>query len=324
MIFESILIIGFAIILDLVVGDPRNKYHPTAWIGNFISNLVPLFKNENIHLEKFGGILIVLISTAVVGGLLVVLNLKLDSIIGNELLTIIVTIIVGAILLKTTIAIRGMEKHALAVADALENDDIDDARANLAMITKRKTKDLDKNHVLSGVLESISENTVDGVTGPLFYFSLFGLPGAFVYRVINTIDSMIGYKTEMFRNLGWFGANCDTILNYLPSRITGLVMVLASMLLGNDWKQSYEILKKDSCKTSSPNAGYPMAALAGALDTKFQKVDHYSIGAGSNYLSIQHVHSAIVLMKVTTVLFFGIVTIPIITILSYLGLTILA
>jgi len=324
MIFESILIIGFAIILDLIVGDPRSKYHPTAWIGNLISNLVPLFKNENAHFEKFGGILIVLISTTVVGGLLIVFNLKLDSIIGNELLTIIVTIIVSAILLKTTIAIRGMEKHALAVADALENDDIDEARANLAMITKRKTKDLDKNHILSGVLESISENTVDGITGPMFYFALFGLPGAFVYRVINTIDSMIGYKTEMFRNLGWFGANCDNVLNFLPSRITGLVMVLASMLLGNNWKQSYQILKKDSDKTSSPNAGYPMAALAGALDTKFQKVDHYTIGSGSVYLSIKHVRSAIVLMKVTTVLFFGLVTIPIITILSYLGLTIIA
>jgi adenosylcobinamide-phosphate synthase len=275
-------------------------------------------------LEKFGGILIALISTAIVGGLFIVLNLKLDSIIGNELLAIIVTIVVGTILLKTTIAIKGMEKHALAVVDALENDDIDDARANLAMITKRKTKDLDKNHILSGVLESISENTVDGITGPLFYFALFGLPGAFVYRVINTIDSMIGYKTEMFRNLGWFGANCDNVLNYLPSRLTGLVMVLSSMLLGSDWKQSYKILKKDSDKTSSPNAGYPMAALAGALDTKFQKVDHYTIGTGSIYLSIKHVRSAIVLMKVTTVLFFGVVTIPIITILSYLGLTLLA
>jgi len=324
MIFESILIIGFAIILDLIVGDPRSKYHPTAWIGNFIGSLVPLFKNENAHFEKFGGILIVLISTTTVGVLLILLNLKLDSVIGNELLTIIVTIVVGTILLKTTIAIRGMEKHALAVVEALENDDINEARANLAMITKRKTKDLDKNHVLSGVLESISENTVDGVTGPLFYFSLFGLPGAFIYRVINTIDSMIGYKTEMFRNLGWFGANCDNVLNFLPSRITGLVMVLASMLLGNNWKQSYQILKKDSDKTSSPNAGYPMAALAGALDTKFQKVDHYTIGSGSVYLSIKHVRSAIVLMKVTTVLFFGLVTIPIITILSYLGLTIIA
>ena len=324
MIFESILIIGFAITLDLIFGDPRNKYHPTAWIGNFIGNLVPMFKNENAHFEKFGGIIIVLISTATVGALLLLLNLKLDSIIGNEIITIIVSIIVGAILLKTTIAIRGMEKHALRVVDALENDNIDEARANLGMITKRKTKDLDKDHVLSGVLESISENTVDGITGPLFYFALFGLPGAFVYRVVNTIDSMIGYKTEMFRNLGWFGANCDNVLNYIPSRLTGLVMVLASMLLGNDWKQSYQILKKDSSKTSSPNAGYPMAALAGALDTKFQKVDHYTIGNGSIYLSIKHVRSAIVLMKVTTVLFFGIVTIPIITVLSYLGLTILA
>ena len=324
MIFESILIIGFAITLDLIFGDPRNKYHPTAWIGNFIGNLVPMFKNENAHLEKFGGIIIVLISTATVGALLLLLNLKLDSIIGNEIITIIVSIIIGAILLKTTIAIRGMEKHALRVVDALENDNIDEARANLGMITKRKTKDLDKDHVLSGVLESISENTVDGITGPLFYFALFGLPGAFVYRVVNTIDSMIGYKTEMFRNLGWFGANCDNVLNYIPSRLTGLVMVLASMLLGNDWKQSYQILKKDSSKTSSPNAGYPMAALAGALDTKFQKVDHYTIGNGSIYLSIKHVRSAIVLMKVTTVLFFGIVTIPIITVLSYLGLTILA
>ena len=324
MIFESILIIGFAIILDLVVGDPRNKYHPTAWIGNFISNLVPLFKNENIHLEKFGGILIVLISTAVVGGLLVVLNLKLDSIIGNELLTIIVTIIVGAILLKTTIAIRGMEKHALAVTSALENDDIDEARINLAMITKRKTKNLDKNHILSGVLESISENTVDGITGPLFYFALFGLPGAFVYRVINTIDSMIGYKTEMFKNLGWFGANCDNILNYIPSRLTAMTMVLGAMLLGHDWKNCYEIFKRDGKKTDSPNAGYPMAALAGALGTKLEKIEHYSLGTDIQKITSKKVRDAIILMKVTSLLFFGIVSIPIILFISLMELNIIA
>ena len=323
MLIESILIIGFAIILDLVVADPRNRYHPTAWIGRFISNLVPLFKSKDSDSEKFGGMLIVLISSGIVAALLIIFHLKI-VLIGDEFLISIVTVVVGAILLKTTIAIRGMEKHALAVVDALENDDIDQARDNLAMIVKRKTKNLDKNHILSGVLESISENTVDGVTGPMFYFALFGLPGAFVYRVINTIDSMIGYKTEMFRNLGWFGANCDNILNYLPSRITGLVMVLSSMLLGSNWKHAYQILKRDSRKTSSPNAGYPMAALAGALDTKFQKVDNYTIGEGSFYLSIEHVRSAITLMKVTTILFFGIVTIPIITVLSYLGLTIIA
>ena len=324
MILESITIIGFAIMLDLIFGDPKNRYHPTAWIGNFIGNLVPLFKNENVNLEKFGGILIVLISTTVVGILLIALNLKLDSIIGNEFVNIIVIIVVSAILLKTTMAIRGMEKHALAVTNALENNDIDEARVNLAMITKRKTKNLDKNHILSGVLESISENTVDGITGPMFYFALFGLPGAFVYRVINTIDSMIGYKTEMFKNLGWFGANCDNILNYIPSRLTAMTMVLGAMLLRHDWKNCYEIFKRDGKKTDSPNAGYPMAALAGALGTKLEKIEHYSLGTDIQEITSKKVKDAIALMKITSLLFYGIVSIPIILFISFVGSILIA
>ena len=324
MILESITIVGFAIMLDLIFGDPKNRYHPTAWIGNFIGNLVPLFKNENANLEKFGGILIVLISTAVVGILLIALNLKLDSIIGNELVNMIVIIVISAILLKTTIAIKGMEKYALAVTKALENDDIDEARVNLAMITKRKTKNLDKNHVLSGVLESISENTVDGITGPMFYFALFGLPGAFIYRVINTIDSMIGYKTEMFKNLGWFGANCDNILNYIPSRLTAMTMVLGAMLLRHDWKNCYEIFKRDGKKTDSPNAGYPMAALAGALGTKLEKIEHYSLGTNIQEITSKKVKDAITLMKITSLLFYGIVSIPIILFISFVGSILIA
>jgi len=324
MILESITIIGLAIMLDLIFGDPKNRYHPTAWVGNFIGNLVPLFKNENANLEKFGGILIVLISTAVVGILLIALNLKLDSIIGNELVNMIVIIVISAILLKTTIAIKGMEKYALAVTKALENDDIDEARVNLAMITKRKTKNLDKNHVLSGVLESISENTVDGITGPMFYFALFGLPGAFIYRVINTIDSMIGYKTEMFKNLGWFGANCDNILNYIPSRLTAMTMVLGAMLLRYDWKNCYEIFKRDGKKTDSPNAGYPMAALAGALGTKLEKIEHYSLGTNIQEITSKKVKDAITLMKITSLLFYGIVSIPIILFISFVGSILIA
>ena len=324
MILESITIIGLAIMLDLIFGDPKNRYHPTAWVGNFIGNLVPLFKNENVNLEKFGGILIVLISTAVVGILLIALNLKLDSIIGNELVNMIVIIVISAILLKTTMAIKGMEKYALAVTNALENDDIDEARVNLAMITKRKTKNLDKNHVLSGVLESISENTVDGITGPMFYFALFGLPGAFIYRVINTIDSMIGYKTEMFKNLGWFGANCDNILNYIPSRLTAMTMVLGAMLLRYDWKNCYEIFKRDGKKTDSPNAGYPMAALAGALGTKLEKIEHYTLGTDIQEITSKKVKDAITLMKITSLLFYGIVSIPIILFISFVGSILIA
>ena len=216
-------------------------------------------------------------------------------------------------------AIRGMQKHALAVVDAVEKEDLDLARNHLSMIVKRDTKNLDKNHILSGVLESVSENTVDGITGPLFYYAIFGLPGAFVYRAVNTIDSMIGYKTTLFKNVGWFGAKCDTILNYIPSRLTGLVMILGALILGYNWKESFYIMKRDSTKLESPNAGYPMAALAGALGTKLEKMNYYTIGNGSVEYTKSHIISAIRLMKVSSILFCGMITIPIIMTLSFLG-----
>ena len=318
MIIESFFIIGLAILLDFKFGDPKNKYHPTSWIGTLIAKFTPIAKNEHPILEKFGGICIVTITS----GLVVLLLFALD--IGITLITIdyvslIVSVIVGGLLLKTTIAIHGMEKHAKSVLESLDEENLDMARNHLSMIVKRNTKNLDKNHVLSGVLESISENTVDGITGPLFYYAIFGLPGAFVYRVINTADSMIGYKTNIFKNIGWFAANCDKILNFLPSRLTGIVMIFSAMILGNDWKRSYKIMMRDGKKTQSPNAGYPMAAIAGALGTKFEKIDYYSLGDGEISFSKEHVKSAIALMKVTSIIFCGVVVVPIILLLSSLG-----
>lgn len=314
MIIESILIVAFALGLDFAVGDPKNKFHPTAWIGKLIAKLTPFAKNS----EKIGGVILVLSVAIIVSVALISLEVTIN-LITIDYVSLIISIIVGAILLKTTIAIRGMEKHAIAVVESMEQNDIEKARDNLALIVKRNTKDLDKNHVLSGVLESISENTVDGITGPLFYYGLFGLPGAFVYRAINTIDSMIGYKNSIFKNVGWFGANCDKVLNYIPSRLTAFVMVPSAKIIGIDWKNSYQIMLRDGPKTESPNAGYPMAALAGALQTKFEKIDHYSLGDGNLEITKKHVKSAIALMKVTSILFSGIVTIPIIIALSYLG-----
>lgn len=318
MIAESILIVFFALVLDFAVGDPRNKFHPTAWIGSLIAKLTPYTKHSSENLEKLGGVFIILISSVIVVSLLIFLNIGI-KLITIDYIYIIISIVVGGILLKTTIAIKGMERHALAVVTALEQNDISSARDNLSMIVKRNTTNLDKNHVFSGVLESISENTVDGITGPLFYFAIFGLPGAFVYRVINTADSMIGYKTDIFKNVGWFGANCDKILNYIPSRLTGFIMILSAMILGNNWRKSYEIMIRDGRKTKSPNAGYPMAAIAGALGAKFEKIDHYSLGDGNISFTNDHVKSAISIMKVTSILFCGIVVIPILLLLSSLG-----
>ncbi|MEK6818102.1 MAG: cobalamin biosynthesis protein [Thermoproteota archaeon] len=318
MIAESILVVFFALVLDFAVGDPRNKFHPTAWLGSLIAKLTPHTKNSSENLEKLGGIFIILISSGIVASLMIFLDIGI-KLITVDYIYIIISVIVGGVLLKTTIAIKGMEKHALAVVTALEQNNISSARDNLSMIVKRNTKNLDKNHVFSGVLESISENTVDGITGPLFYFALFGLPGAFVYRVINTADSMIGYKTDIFKNVGWFGANCDKILNYIPSRLTGFIMILSAMILRNNWRKSYEIMIRDGRKTKSPNAGYPMAAIAGALEAKFEKIDHYSLGDGNISFTKDHVKSTISIMKVTSILFCGIVVVPILLLLSYLG-----
>ena len=318
MIIESIAIIGFAILIDLILGDPKNRYHPTAWIGTFIAKLTTIMKNQNSTFEKIGGTIMIITISSVVVLLLSGLNFGI-SLISVDYISLILSVVIGALLLKTTIAIRGMEKHAISVLDSLESNDLDLARNYLSMIVKRNTTKLDKNHVLSGVLESISENTVDGITGPMFYYAFFGLFGAFVYRIINTADSMVGYKNDIFKNLGWFTAKCDTILNYIPSRLTGLMMVISAAILKNNWRNSYKVMIRDGKKTESPNAGYPMAALAGALETKFEKINHYKLGDGEITLTRDHVLSAIKIMKLTSILFFGIITIPIIFVLSILG-----
>ncbi len=318
MIFESITIIGFAILIDLIFGDPKNRYHPTAWIGTLIAKFTTLAKHQNPIFEKIGGVLIIVIISSIV----ILLLLSLDfgiSLIFTDYISLVVSVLVGIMLLKSTIAIRGMEKHAINVLESLENNNLNMARNHLSMIVKRNTTNLDKNHILSGVLESISENTVDGITGPMFYYAFFGLPGAFFYRIVNTADSMIGYKNDLFKNLGWFTATCDTILNYIPSRLTGLMMIISAAILHNNWRHSYKIMMRDGKKTESPNAGYPMAALAGALETKFEKINHYKLGDGEIILTKQHVISAINIMKLTSVLFFGIITVPIILILSFIG-----
>ena len=325
MILIPVLSVLFALSIDFAFGDTKNKFHPTVWVGTLIGKFVLLFKNNNSTFEKIGGLILTISVTSLVASIFYFLNVVLHYInqfdfnFVTKSFVLIFSIVITGYLFKTTIAIKGMEKHATLIMQALSNDDIDDARAKLSMIVKRDTRNLDRQHIISGTLESISENTVDGIIGPLFYFAIFGLLGAFIYRTINTIDSMIGYKTSLFRNLGWFGANSDKILNFLPSRITSLVMIFAVMILRENWRHSLEIMRRDGKKTESPNAGYPMATLAGALSVRFEKIDHYVLGDGNLEFTEDHFKSAISIMKLTTILFCVIFTIPMIVVLSYLG-----
>jgi adenosylcobinamide-phosphate synthase len=325
LIIVPILAVVLALVIDFVLGDPQNKYHPTAWIGILVSKLVSLVRSKNPKLEKLNGIILVILITAFVSSLILIFDSELKNLnnlnlIGvSKILVFITTIVIIGFLLKTTIAIKGMEQHASKIMEALSKNDLEGARANLSMIVKRNTKNLDKQHVISATLESISENTVDGITGPLFYFAIFGLVGGFVYRTVNTIDSMIGYKTDLFKNLGWFGANCDKVLNFVPSRLTSLAMILASIILRGDWRHSLEVMKRDGPKTESPNAGYPMATMAGALGVRFEKLDHYTLGDGNAEITENHFKTAIAIMKLTAILFAMLFAVPMIIILSYLG-----
>lgn len=324
MILAVVLSVIFAVAIDLALGDPKNKYHPTAWIGAVIGRLIPYARSDDNIAEKLGGTLIVVSIAALAGSLayfsgLAPSFLNYPSLGIPQIIVVVISLVVTGLLLKSTIAIKGMQEHASRIMESLSKDDLEGARSGLSMIVKRNTKNLDRQHIISATLESISENIVDGITGPLFYFAFFGLAGSFIYRTINTADSMVGYKNNLFRNVGWFGANCDKVLNFVPSRLTSMIMILSGMIVGLNWRHSVEIMKRDGSKTESPNAGYPMATMAGALGVKFEKIDHYVLGDGSEEFTERHFRKAVLMMKITAFLFAGLFTIPLILLLSYLG-----
>ncbi|MGI0048443.1 MAG: cobalamin biosynthesis protein, partial [Nitrososphaera sp.] len=223
------------------------------------------------------------------------------------------------IILKIAIAVRGMERHAKAIMSCLEAGDLAGARQNLSMIVRRRTDDLDEQHILSATIECVSESTVDGITGPIFYYSLFGPAGALAYRAINTLDSMVGYKDDYFRDIGWMSARLDTAANYVPARITAFLMVASAKMLGADWKNSLSMLQRDHAKTFSPNAGYPMATMAGALRVRLEKIGHYALGDEQEPASLGKCKAAISIMKLTTLLFCIGVSAPMISILYLAG-----
>jgi adenosylcobinamide-phosphate synthase len=297
-----------------MLGDPKNKIHPVAWLGKYINYFVPKIKNEgNKKYEKKNGILF---TTLTITFFAVIIQLALVYLYHiNFLLMMILSIFI----LYSVIAIKGMEKHINAITKALQNNDIENARTNLSMIVSRNTRSLDEQHILSGAIESIADSIVDGILSPIFYFSLFGPTGAFIFRVINTLDSMIGYKESYFENIGWIAAKADTYANYIPSRIVAVLMIFAANINNADWKNSITIFRKERNYTISLNSGHPISVLAGALRIRLEKVDHYSIGEPFEKISIDKCKMAIKIMKTTILIFCIVISSPLIIILGLLN-----
>jgi adenosylcobinamide-phosphate synthase len=210
----------------------------------------------------------------------------------------VVYIIVAGLLVKFTFSLRGLRQAVDAVRGLLTRDKLTQARVSLKSLVSRDTDELNKSQLISAAVESAAENICDSFVAPLFYFLLFGVPGAIAYRVINTFDAMMGYHGH-WEYLGKFAARLDDVANFIPARITALIIVLASPICRKNMSQAWHIMIRDHKKTESPNAGWTMGAIAGALGVQLEKAGHYKLGDNHFPLSLDTIDTSRQIILVT-------------------------
>lgn len=312
--FEAVCVLVLAVLIDLILGEPKDRFHPVAWLGKVIELIFKndfISENKNKKFKKFYGAisassLIILCSLLVFG----FLNLISEF--------YVLFILVSAAALKFTFSIKGMENCANIVLKDLLNKNIDKARISVLMLVGRDTKNLNEQQVTSAVVESISENMVDGIISPVFYFTVvfisasvllnpvnatyapetnyvaLAVSAAAGFRVISTLDSMTGYKNEKFIDIGWFSARTDDVFNYIPARLSPVFFMNLN---------SIKISLRDHRKTPSPNSGFPISAMAGFLGVSLEKTGYYRIGDEKEELSPKHITTALKIMKKAVMLF---------------------
>ncbi|MBE6508453.1 MAG: cobalamin biosynthesis protein [Methanobrevibacter sp.] len=301
----SIMIIS--IVIDIVFGELPGRIHPVVIIGSLIN----FFKNLFINIKgRISGLLLI-------AGVVIVSMIILYLIYVVCSYNVILSIIVFSVLLSSTYSINMLLQTAIDVEDDL-NEDIDKARKSVSYLVSRNTEELTESFIVSAVIESLTENITDSYVAPVFYYFIFGLimlhvpmnnpiynllMVPFVYRIFNTMDAMVGYETDELKDIGFFPAKIDDILNYIPSRIAGIFVVISSAILSFDWKNSYRIMRRDARNCPSPNSGYTMASTAGALNIQLIKKDTYILGDNNKDIIADDISKAVKLSKLTIVLF---------------------
>jgi adenosylcobinamide-phosphate synthase len=295
---ENLAVLLVALAIDVILGDPPNPIHPVFWLGKAISLQLRLAPRHSPRAQLAYGAAIVILTLGLLGaGAYFLLDyLREVSTPGY--------VVLAAFLLKSTFSIRGLDRAALKVKRALEEGDLDQARQELGSLVSRDTKGLDQSCIVSATVESASENTSDSFVAPLLCFLLLGVPGAVAYRVVNTFDAMIGYHGQ-YEYLGKFAARLDDVLNFIPSRISALLIVLAAYVSRKDGRRAWQTMLRDAAKTESPNAGWPMSAAAGALRTRLEKAGHYQLGDPNNPLTPGMIVSAVRLVNVVAIMWVG-------------------
>jgi len=292
------ILLILAFILDLCIGDPKWLPHPVRIMGWAISKTEKILRKWGVGkknwevIEKFKGILLVIIIVCATFWLTGFITYFL-SLMNTSYFLLLTSYLLLVYLISTTISVRGLIDSAGLVIGSLRDKDLLGARTRLSNIVGRDTDSLDEKSILKATVESLAENTSDGIIAPLFYFAIGGLPLAMTYKAINTLDSMVGYKNERYRNFGWASARLDDVANFIPARITGILIVIATFIMNLiscssrsissnssngsnslnslnslNGLNSLRIMLRDGRNHPSPNSGVPEAAIAGSLGVR--------------------------------------------------------
>lgn len=278
----------------MAFSEPPLKVHPVAYAGRFIGTV---FK------PSFGSSKALQFTYGIFAALFVILlvTVPLYLILGYlQEVSVIAYVIAGAVILKPSFCIKQQWQVANKIkrlsANWKQGKEPEELKTLVGTVSNNN-EPLSKDMVISASLRSLSENACDFVVAPLFYFLLLGVPGAVGYRIVNTLDSMVGSRGR-YENLGKFSAVLDDVLNYVPARLTALLFTISALLVRKDWLFSIKTALRDHTKPESPNGGWPMAAFAGALGVRLEKAGHYSLGDARNALDDASIEGGVQLFQV--------------------------
>ena len=283
---EDLAVLALAVLIDLTLGELPTRFHPTAWMGKSVSFCEKHAPRKGAAGIAAGAVMVLLVVGLWTAG-------AYFAVVGLQGVHTVAYVLVGAFLLKTTFALRMLHLTAGRVRDLLDLGEVQGARDKMPALVSRDSSQLTTQQATAATVESVSENMTDSFLGPWIAFALFGLPGAVAYRAINTLDSMVGYHGE-YEYLGKAAARLDDLVNLIPARLNGLLLVLGSAFLpGQRAAGAWRIMWRDHSRTESPNAGWTMSGMAGALGVELEKAGHYRLGDSTQPLETGHITQAI-------------------------------
>ena len=307
----AIIILLLAIVLDILMGEPPDIIHPVVFMGITISKLKPRFMGKENKIAR-GCLFLISILIINIVPLLAVLYILYIS--GSTIL-LILFILIYAYFLKSTFSIRGMGTHINRIIGAMENNDMDSAKKYTSMVVRRSTDKMDSHHIASAAIETIAEGFVDGYLTPLFFYAFFGLAGAMVAKVVNTMDSNVAYRDNTHYEFGRCTAIGDSITNFVSSRMAPVIFRISAFILGIRY-----IKTRIANTTDSLNAGYSMGAMAEILGIKLEKSGEYIINSEANYPDVRNIKDALKIYYASSLLSIFIFVIPVMVVLFVLHL----